>query len=79
MKWAIDNKIAVGGMTTAILAINAAITYRNIQKAIADNYRVNHSNEVLAALEGTLSTLKDALNRTARLLDCCSRKLSGTL
>ena len=61
MKWAINNNIAVGfGLTLTILVINAGITYRNIQKAIATSNWVSHTNEVLAALEGTLSTLKDA-------------------
>lgn len=60
MKWAINN-IAVGfGTTLTILVINAGITYRNIQTAIATSNWVSHTNEVLAALEGTLSTLKDA-------------------
>lgn len=61
MKWAINNNIAVGfGATLTILVINAGITYHNIQKAIATSNWVSHTNEVLAALEGTLSTLKDA-------------------
>jgi CHASE3 domain sensor protein len=61
MKWAINNNIAVGfGTTLTILVINAGITYHNIQKAIATSNWVSHTNEVLAALEGTLSTLKDA-------------------
>ena len=61
MKWAINNNIAVGfGTVLTILVINAGITYHNIQKAIATSNWVSHTNEVLAALEGTLSTLKDA-------------------
>ncbi len=61
MKWAINNNIAVGfGATLTILVINAGITYHNIQKAIATSNWVSHTNEVLAALEGTLSSLKDA-------------------
>lgn len=61
MKWATNNKIAVGfGMTLIILVINAVVTYRNTLKAINDSYLVSNSNEVLAALEGTISTLKDA-------------------
>ena len=61
MKWAINNNIAVSfGATLTILVINGGITYRNIQKAIATSNWVSHTNEVLAALEGTLSTLKDA-------------------
>jgi signal transduction histidine kinase len=63
MKWAINNKIAAGfGLTLAILVINAGITYRNIVKAINDSYWVSHTNQVLATLEGTLSTIKDAEN-----------------
>lgn len=61
MKWAINNKIVASfGITLVVLIVNAAITYRNINRAIADNNRVSRSNELLAALEGTLSTLKDA-------------------
>ena len=61
MKWAINNNIVVGfGTTLTILVVNAGITYHNIQKAIATSNWVSHTNEVLAALEGTLSTLKDA-------------------
>jgi PAS domain S-box-containing protein len=61
MKWAINNKIAASfGITLVVLIVNAGVTYRNIERAIADNNRVSRSNEVLAALEGTLSTLKDA-------------------
>jgi len=61
MKWAINNKIALGFATTlAVLVVNAGVTYRNALKAINDSYLVEHTNQVLAALEGTLSTLKDA-------------------
>lgn len=58
MKWAINNKIAVSfGATLTILLVNAGVTYHNIQKAIATSNWVSHTNEVLAALEGTLSSL----------------------
>lgn len=61
MKWAINNRIALSfGTTLVILVINAGVTYRNMLGAIADSYWVSHTNEVLAVLAGTVSTLKDA-------------------
>lgn len=61
MEWAINNKIAVGVATTlAVLVINAGVTYRNTLKTINDSSWVDHTEEVLIALENTFSTLKDA-------------------
>lgn len=61
MKWAIKNKIAVGVATTfAVLVINAGVTYRNTLQTITDSSWVDHSEEVLTALENTFSTLKEA-------------------
>lgn len=61
MKRLINNKIAASfGLTLAILVINAVVTYGNILKVIDHSYWVSHTNEVLASLERTLSTLINA-------------------
>lgn len=61
MKWLNNNRILAGfGLTLVILVINAVITYRNMIEAINHGNRVSHTNEVLAALEATLSTVVNA-------------------
>lgn len=48
------------GVALVLLVANAVVSYRNIQQLIEDERGVSHTHQVLAELEATLSTLKDA-------------------
>lgn len=48
------------GVALGLLAVNAAISYRNTLKLIENEQSVSHTHQVLAKLEQTISTLKDA-------------------
>ena len=61
MKRALIRQITVGlAVALSLLVVNAAVSYRNILKLIENEQQVSHTHMVLATLEGTLSTLKDA-------------------
>jgi signal transduction histidine kinase len=47
-------------LALVLLVINALVSYRNIRRVIENERWVSHTQEVLAELEETLSTLKDA-------------------
>jgi len=47
-------------LALVLLLINALVSYRNIRRVIENERWVSHTQQVLAELEGTLSTLKDA-------------------
>jgi PAS domain S-box-containing protein len=48
------------GAALALLLLNAVVSYRNILRLMDNERRVSHTHLVLANLEQTLSTLKDA-------------------
>src|SRR4029079_8872550 len=61
MKWSVERKVVTGvGIALAILLINALISYRATRTLIDQEQRINHTHMVLAELEGTLSSVKDA-------------------
>ena len=61
MKRAPIRQITAGlAVALSLLVVNAAVSYRNILKLIENEQQVSHTHMVLATLEGTLSTLKDA-------------------
>ncbi|MEG4395864.1 CHASE3 domain-containing protein [Microcoleus sp. BROC3] len=61
MKQSLTPQITAGiGMVVALLIFNAATSYRNTLKLVANERWVGHTHQVLAELEATLSTLKDA-------------------
>src|ERR687883_598003 len=61
MKWTTEQKLGVGFRAAlAILIVNALFSYQAARKLIENDRRVAHTHEVLAELEGLLSTMKDA-------------------
>jgi PAS domain S-box-containing protein len=61
MKWSTEKKIATGmAVVLIVLVLNALISYRATRRLIDNNQWVTHTHEVLAELEATLSTVKDA-------------------
>jgi CHASE3 domain sensor protein len=61
MKQSLVPKIKVGfGITLVLLLINGVISYRNIFKVVDNERLVRQSQQTIATLEDTLSTLKDA-------------------
>jgi PAS domain S-box-containing protein len=61
MKRSLTRQINIGlGVALGLLAVNAAISYRNTLKLIENEQSVSHTHQVLAKLEQTISTLKDA-------------------
>lgn len=61
MKRSLSRQLNLGfGFTLLLLLLNAVISYRNILKLIQNERSVSQSHQVIAELETTLSTLKDA-------------------
>ncbi len=61
MKRSLTRRIRWGiGITLLVLVLNAVISYRNIFKLIDNERSVRQSYQILAQLEKTLSTIKDA-------------------
>ena len=61
MKWSTEHKIIGGfGLAFAVVLLISFIAYENSREFIASSRLVVHTYEVLAELEATLSTLKDA-------------------
>lgn len=61
MRWTIEKKImAVASIVLAILLINALVSYRATRRLIDNDRMVTHTYEVLAELEGVMSTMDDA-------------------
>jgi CHASE3 domain sensor protein len=61
VKWSTEKKILLGGgITLAVLLINALVSYRATNRLINNEGMVTHTRQVLVELEATLSTLKDA-------------------
>jgi CHASE3 domain sensor protein len=48
------------GMVVALLGVSAGVVYRNTRQLHDESYRVAHTQEVLNALGGLFSTMKDA-------------------
>ncbi len=61
MEWGIEKKIVAGtGVVLLILLINALVSYRATRGLIDNERLVTHSYQVLAELEGVMSTMTDA-------------------
>ncbi|MBW4441014.1 MAG: PAS domain S-box protein [Plectolyngbya sp. WJT66-NPBG17] len=61
MKRSLSRQLNLGfGLTLLLLLLNAVISYRNILKLSANERSISQSHQVMAELEATLSTLKDA-------------------
>ncbi|KAB8317633.1 hypothetical protein SD81_020390 [Tolypothrix campylonemoides VB511288] len=61
MRRPLAHQIKVGLLLALVLLlVNALVSYRNIRRLIQNERSVTHSQQVLAELEETLSTLKDA-------------------
>ncbi len=61
MKWTVGMKIGTGfTLALAILVIIGAVAYRSIAKLTETAGWVAHTQQVIATLEGVLSTMKDA-------------------
>jgi PAS domain S-box-containing protein len=61
MKQSLVRQINAGfGITLVLVLINGLISYRNIFKLVENERIVRQSHQVIAVLEDTLSTLKDA-------------------
>src|SRR5215813_865884 len=61
MNWAIERKISAGaGLVLTLLLINALVSYGATRRLIDHERQVTRTYEVLAELEGALSTMKDA-------------------
>jgi PAS domain S-box-containing protein len=61
MRWTIEKKIMAGAsVVLAILLINALVSYRATRRLIDNDRMVTHTYEVLAELEGVMSTMDDA-------------------
>lgn len=61
MRRPLAQQIKVGLLLALVLlVVNAVVSYRNIRRLIENERSVTHSQQVLAELEETLSTLKDA-------------------
>ncbi|HWC88693.1 MAG TPA: CHASE3 domain-containing protein, partial [Pirellulales bacterium] len=61
MERTFDNRLRLGiALLAAVMAVNAALAYYNIQLLYATNRQVSRSHEVLAALASVLATVKDA-------------------
>lgn len=61
MRRPLAQQIKLGlAVALVLLLVNALVSYRNIRRLIENERRVSHSHQVLAELEETLSTLKDA-------------------
>jgi signal transduction histidine kinase/CheY-like chemotaxis protein len=65
MKWSIEKKIGAGlAVAGLILLLVAGLLYRNAHGFIQAGQWVSHTHEVLAELEGTLSSVADAQTST---------------
>ncbi|BAY45419.1 multi-sensor signal transduction histidine kinase [Scytonema sp. HK-05] len=61
MRRSLAQQVKVGlVLALVLLFINALVSYRNIRRLIENQRSVSHTHQVLAQLEETLSTLKDA-------------------
>lgn len=61
MKRSLVRRLNIGfGLTLLLLLLNAVISYRNILKLLENERSVSQTNQTIATLESTLSTLKDA-------------------
>lgn len=61
MKRSLSRQLNLGfGLTLLLLLLNAIISYRNIVRLSENEQSVSQSNQAIANLEATLSTLKDA-------------------
>jgi PAS domain S-box-containing protein len=61
MRWSVERKVVTGaGIALAILLINALVSYRATRTLIDEERWITHTYKVLAELEATLSTMKDA-------------------
>jgi signal transduction histidine kinase len=61
MRRSLAQQVKLGLMLALVLLfINSLVSYRNIRRLIENQRSVSHTHQVLAQLEETLSTLKDA-------------------
>lgn len=61
MHWSLENKIRAGFLLAlVVLGVMAVISYRSIRELIQNANTVSQTNAVLAELEATFSSLKDA-------------------
>jgi signal transduction histidine kinase len=61
MRRPLAQQIKLGlAVALVLLFINSLVSYRNIRRLIFNERQVSHSQQVLAELEATLSTVKDA-------------------
>ncbi|MGA9769106.1 MAG: CHASE3 domain-containing protein [Blastocatellia bacterium] len=61
MKWSLDRRIAIrAGLVLLVLAVNAFISISAARTLVKNEELVAHTHEVIAQLEATLSSIKDA-------------------